>query len=176
MSQLAAKDVTVVLSGDGGDEFFCGYNVYDRVAQAQKLDMLGRIAYGICNLPILKQIRLLDRLPLRVQAIAGNHDIETKTQLGSSAYTRVIDKMLADEGLPFRYRIESRYQEDDWQARRMLLDEETYLPADILCKVDRASMKYSIETRCPILDVNVMEFSYRLPHEYKYADGVKKES
>ena len=174
MSQLAAKDVTVVLSGDGGDEFFCGYNVYDRVAQAQKLDMLGRIAYGICNLPILKQIRLLDRLPLRVQAIAGNHDIETKTQLGSSAYTRVIDKMLADEGLPFRYRIESRYQEDDWQARRMLLDEETYLPADILCKVDRASMKYSIETRCPILDVNVMEFSYRLPHEYKYADGVKK--
>ena len=174
VSQLAAKDVTVVLSGDGGDEFFCGYNVYDRVAQAQKLDMLGRIAYGICNLPILKQIRLLDRLPLRVQAIAGNHDIETKRQLGSSAYTRVIDKMLADEGLPFRYRIESRYQEDDWQARRMLLDEETYLPADILCKVDRASMKYSIETRCPILDVNVMEFSYRLPHEYKYADGVKK--
>ncbi len=174
VSQLAAKDVTVVLSGDGGDEFFCGYNVYDRVAQAQKLDMLGRFAYVICNLPILKQIRLLDRLPLRVQAIAGNHDTETKTQLGSSAYTHVIDKMLVEEGLPFRYRMESRYQEDDWQARRMLLDEETYLPADILCKVDRASMKYSIETRCPILDVNVMEFSYRLPHEYKYADGVKK--
>ena len=56
----------------------------------------------------------------------------------------------------------------------MLLDEETYLPGDILCKVDRASMKYSIEARCPILDVNVMEFSYRLPHKYKYANGIKK--
>ena len=56
----------------------------------------------------------------------------------------------------------------------MLLDEETYLPGDILCKVDRASMKYSIESRCPILDVNVMEYSYRLPHSYKYANGVKK--
>ena len=56
----------------------------------------------------------------------------------------------------------------------MLLDEETYLPGDILCKVDRATMKYSIEARCPILDVNVMEYSYRLPHAYKYAGGVKK--
>lgn len=56
----------------------------------------------------------------------------------------------------------------------MLLDEETYLPGDILCKVDRASMKYSIEARCPILDVSVMEYSYRLPHTYKYAGGVKK--
>ena len=56
----------------------------------------------------------------------------------------------------------------------MLLDEDTYLPGDILCKVDRASMKYSIESRCPILDVNVMEYSYRLPHDYKYSGGVKK--
>ena len=56
----------------------------------------------------------------------------------------------------------------------MLLDQETYLPGDILCKVDRASMKYSIEARCPLLDVNVMEYAYRLPQEYKYANGVKK--
>ena len=56
----------------------------------------------------------------------------------------------------------------------MLLDEDTYLSGDILCKVDRATMKYSIEARCPILDVDVMEYSYRLPHEYKYANGVKK--
>ena len=56
----------------------------------------------------------------------------------------------------------------------MLLDEDTYLVGDILCKVDRASMKYSIEARCPLLDVNVMEYSYRLPHEYKYNNGVKK--
>ncbi len=82
--------------------------------------------------------------------------------------------MLAEGGVPFKFPIEEKYGENNWQARRMLLDEETYLPGDILCKVDRASMKYSIEARCPILDVNVMEYSYRLPHKYKYANGVKK--
>ena len=56
----------------------------------------------------------------------------------------------------------------------MLLDMDTYLPGDILCKVDRASMKYSLESRCPILDKEVMECSFRIPHKYKYADGNKK--
>ena len=63
---------------------------------------------------------------------------------------------------------------EDWQIRRMLLDMDTYLPGDILCKVDRASMKYSLEARCPILDPAVMEYSFRIPHEFKYRDGEKK--
>ncbi len=171
---LAAKDVTVVLSGDGGDEFFCGYNIYDNVAQAQKLDVLGRMTYRVCQMPPFRKTGLFDKLPFKVQVVAGNHDIQTKTQLGGRTYIKVIDQMLPDGGVPFKYPIESRYHEPDWQARRMLLDEETYLPGDILCKVDRATMKYSIEARCPILDVNVMEYSYRLPHAYKYANGVKK--
>lgn len=174
VSELASKKVTVVLSGDGGDEFFCGYNIYDNIAQAQKLDVLGRMTYSVCNMPPFKQMGLFDRLPFRVQVVAGNHDRETKTQIGGRTYISVIDKMLPESGVPFKFPMESKYQESNWQERRMLLDEETYLPGDILCKVDRASMKYSIESRCPILDVNVMEYSYRLPHEYKYANGVKK--
>lgn len=174
VSELASKKVTVVLSGDGGDEFFCGYNIYDNIAQAQKLDALGRMTYGVCNLPPFRQLGLFDKLPFRVQVVAGNHDRETKTQIGGRTYISVIDRMLPESGVPFKFPIESKYQEGNWQERRMLLDEETYLPGDILCKVDRASMKYSIESRCPILDVNVMEYSYRLPHAYKYANGVKK--
>lgn len=174
VAQLAAEDVTVVLSGDGGDEFFCGYNLYDSVAQAQKLDALGRLTYSVCQLPPFRKAGLLERLPFRVQVVAGNHDKETKTQLGGSSYIRVIDRMVPDGGVPFRFPIEGKYREKNWQARRMLVDEETYLPGDILCKVDRATMKYSLEARCPLLDVSVMEYSYRLPHAYKYADGVKK--
>jgi len=174
VSQLAAKDVTVVLSGDGGDEFFCGYNLYDNVGQAQKLDGLGRLTYTVCQFPPFQKAGLFEKLPFRVQVVAGNHDRETKTQIGGSSYIRAIEKMLPEGGVPFKFPIEDKYNEPNWQARRMLLDEETYLPGDILCKVDRASMKYSLETRCPILDVNVMEYSYRLPHSYKYANGVKK--
>lgn len=174
VSDLASRDVTVVLSGDGGDEFFCGYNIYDSVAKAQKLDVLGQLTYGVCNLPPFKQLKLMEKLPFAVQVVAGNHDKATKTQIGGSSYIRAIDKMLQESGVPFKYPIEQNYGEKNWQERRMLLDEETYLPGDILCKVDRASMKYSIESRCPILDVNVMEYSYRLPHSYKYANGVKK--
>ena len=174
VSDLASRDVTVVLSGDGGDEFFCGYNIYDSVAKAQKLDALGQLTYGVCNLPPFKQMKLMEKLPFAVQVVAGNHEKATKTQIGGSSYIRAIDKMLPESGVPFKYPIEQKYGEKNWQERRMLLDEETYLPGDILCKVDRASMKYSIESRCPILDVNVMEYSYRLPHSYKYANGVKK--
>lgn len=174
VAKLASKDVTVVLSGDGGDEFFCGYNIYDNVAQAQKLDVLGQLTYGVCQFPPFRKAALLEKLPFKVQVVAGNHDKETKTQIGGSSYIRAIDRMISGEGVPYKFPIESKYNEPNWQERRMLLDEDTYLPGDILCKVDRATMKYSIEARCPILDVRVIEYSYRLPHSYKYVNGIKK--
>lgn len=174
VSKLASKDVTVVLSGDGGDEFFCGYNVYDYVRRAQKLDGIGNAVYGICKAPFIRKAGLMEKMPFKVQVVADNHNPLTKTQLGGNMYTNVIDKMVPWEGKSYKYEIEDKYGEKNWQERRMLLDEDTYLVGDILCKVDRASMKYSIEARCPILDVNVMEYSYRLPHEYKYDNGVKK--
>lgn len=174
VSKLARERVTVALSGDGGDEFYCGYNIYENVRQAQALDTLGGMVNGICNLPGLKQAGLMDKLPFRVRVIAQNRNKESKTQFGAGNYVVRADRMVAANGQPCHFEQESKYGVSNWQIRRMLLDMDTYLPGDILCKVDRASMKYSLEARCPILDKDVMEYSFRLDHSMKYSGGVKK--
>lgn len=174
VSKVAKEQVTVALTGDGGDEFFCGYNIYKKVLQAQKLDVLGGMVHFIGNLPGFRQTGFLDKLPFQIRTIVNNRNRNCKTQLISDYYIHWIAKLLGKENVNCAFLIEDEYEEKNWQARRMLTDMNTYLPGDILCKVDRASMKYSLETRCPILDTEVMEYSFMLPHSYKYKDGVGK--
>ncbi len=169
VSELAKKHVTVALSGDGGDEFFCGYNIYTKVLQAQKLDKLGAIAHQIGRLGNLEE-----KYPFKIKVISKNRDKDAKTQFVGGNTLQVAQNMVREPGICCYYDFESQYNESNWQERRMLLDMDTYLPGDILCKVDRASMKYSLESRCPILDVDVMEYAFSIPHEFKYQKGIKK--
>ena len=209
VAKTARQRVTVALSGDAGDEFYCGYGIYDRVRQAQVLDPLGAAAHVVGRLPAGGGKRLEDRYPFRVRVISANRDRNTKTQFGEGSYVDLARSLVlpcsgerrketrfggadaetsggGDRGasgirwngreyapcaegfLPVNYETESGYPAGNWQITRMLLDMDTYLPGDILTKVDRASMKYSLESRCPFLDPEVMEYSFRIDHDFKY--------
>lgn len=176
VSGLAKEQVTVALSGDGGDEFYCGYNNYDIVALAQKLDTIGGIANGLFGATGIRKTQIYNKLPLKIRVIAENRDKLTKTQLQSLMYIEAAnDIVLCRDSIPCKYAMEDKYSSvSNWQIKRMLLDIETYMCEDILTKVDRAAMKYSLESRCPILDKDVMEYSFRIPHEFKYSKGDKK--
>ncbi len=168
VSKLARQDVTVVLSGDGGDELFCGYEMYDWLYKGQRLDAGAGLAYALGGRYWGK------KMPNIVYSYIMNRDPGYKVQFVESAKERILGSMLVDPYMSPKYDIEAGLGVSDWQIRRMLLDMKTYLPDDILCKVDRASMRYSLETRNPLIDYRVVEESFKMPHSFKYKDGDKK--
>jgi asparagine synthase (glutamine-hydrolysing) len=165
--RLARQNVTVAISGDGGDELFCGYDRY------QGLQRLQRMA------PILPLLAVLGR-PWAEKAYWRNWRLGAV--LGSRTpdeyvdFECVLERYLAGlvPGAPSPEPIVTSAQTRRWEERRMLLDLVTYLPGDILAKVDRASMAFSLEVRCPLLDHRVVEAALALPHAYKFRRGIRK--
>lgn len=169
VAQHAKRKVSVVLTGDGGDEFFCGYRMYEKLLTAQRIDTPAILARAF----IKENTSLYNRMPFSVRSIVSNNDKRYKTQFGRNYYIESIKKILQmpDAVLPYD---ESIIPVKSWQQRRMLLDSVTYLPDNNLCKVDRATMRYSLEARNPLLDVSFLENSFRIPLKYKYYKGDKK--
>ena len=162
VSKMASENITVALTGDGADELFCGYKMYDWTWIAQHFDVLGGIAH------IFPFVRNNGKIDPQIRAFVNNRDKDTKTQLYIDVMVELAEKLLACE-LPFiKYEQEYELKYKNWQERRMILDMQTYLPDEILAKTDRASMKYSLEVRCPILDHRVIEKSFEIPQKYKY--------
>lgn len=174
ISKLAKGKVSVVLSGDGGDELFGGYNIYTILQEVQKKKRLGKILYGMGRIPGVKRCALWSKRSIVHRILSDDNNSEARTQGGVNSYFGVINKIMLNPVYNFYYEFESKYCEKRYDITRMLLDTDTYLPDDILAKVDRASMKYALECRCPILDQDVIEYSYRLPQEYKICCGNKK--
>ena len=185
--KLARQHVTVALSGDAGDEFFGGYNRYAFLPKAWR--MFGDMP-RMLRQPALGLMTALPGVVGRVAGAAQAADKVAKLQKLFSTGPRGIDDlyratvtewpdaaaMVVDGHIPLNL-LDVREQWPmlhDPVARMMALDGLTYLPDDILTKVDRASMAISLETRAPFLDRDVMEFAWRLPMHMKLRDGKGK--
>lgn len=169
VSRMAAQNVTVALSGDGGDELFCGYKMYDWTWIAQYFDFLGAFEN---KMPWNQAI--VSYLPMELRAFINNRDKAYKSQLYIDVMIEETKKFLVPDVTNVKYAHESRICANNLQEQRMLLDMLTYLPDEILTKMDRASMKYSLEVRCPLLDYRIPEWSFRVDHSLKYHRFEKK--
>jgi asparagine synthase (glutamine-hydrolysing) len=193
VSKLARQHVTVSLSGDGGDELFAGYNrhivgpaVWEK-ARRFPLQLRRAMGLGIGFLarhdleslrrylpPRMAVPNLSDRLDKLAGALKAPNrqafykDLASHWKdpgslvLGGAEPATLLDILEAMPQLP------------GLREEMMYLDQMTYLPDDILTKVDRASMAVSLEARVPLLDHRVVEFAWRVPTKYKYRDGQGK--
>ncbi|MDQ0013664.1 asparagine synthase (glutamine-hydrolyzing) [Variovorax boronicumulans] len=186
VSQLARRHVTVSLSGDAGDELFCGYNRYVLTASlwrrlsAVPMPLRRTVARGLTSLSPERLNRIAAYTPLaRRWANVGDklHKGAGVMTAGSAAelYRGMVSHWPHPEGLVLGGTEPSTALNTPIPAlsglsdveRMMALDLQTYLPDDILTKVDRAAMGVSLETRVPFLDHRVVEFVWQLPFEYK---------
>lgn len=173
VAKLAREQVTVVLTGDGGDEFFCGYPRYVHAHQAQLLEPLAKILRGPEG--CWQNSRLYKKFPFRVRAILQNSDPRCQTQIGGENYIETANALVKlGGGGSIKHMVEQEYDVSDWMTRSMLLDINYCLPDDFLTKVDRATMKYSLEARSPLLDVRLMEYALKIPTKVKYKNATLK--
>jgi asparagine synthase (glutamine-hydrolysing) len=168
VSEFTRRHVTVSLSGDGGDELFCGYPRYDWVRQ-------GAVVQGIPGFLRRPLASLLARIPVhRIQRGAESilHDdpaemyFHTVGIFERRRIGEIVPQVVDDAGLSY-FRTFRDPRGGGIVERAMATDIRTYLVDDILAKVDRASMAFSLEARVPLLDHRVVEFAARLPMEYK---------
>jgi asparagine synthase (glutamine-hydrolysing) len=182
VSELASRHVTVALSGDGGDELFGGYDRYfphPRVATFDRWAPPGsralaaviwpRLPHGVTGKNFLRRVardargRYLDDI--------GFFQRDEKQALLTADLRRQIGDADAEERLARHF---ARFQALPWHGQMMHFDFETYLPEDILAKVDRMSMAHSIESRVPLLDNEVVDYAARLPVSVKIRNGRRK--
>jgi asparagine synthase (glutamine-hydrolysing) len=192
ISALTRRYVTVALSGDGGDELFCGYNRYFhalsirpylstfpfwlrragssaiRVVPPSTWDRAQRLVPASMRRPQigdklhkLASVMLQDEDQTYLRLQSQFHEPEAIV-LGGTEPPTLLGSRHAREFMP------------DYVDRMQYLDSLTYLPDDILTKVDRASMAVSLEARIPIIDHRVVELAWRFPLRMRFRDGKSK--
>lgn len=175
VSKLAREHVTVVLSGDGGDEIFGGYEryvqhkrrtIYENLPQAARYGLLLPLSRLLPQITpgknFLRNIAL-DPAARYVDSVTM-FDEHAKRRLLTAASLRALQGYDATSEFRRLFNLPTSLERMD---HLMYLDSKTYLPGDILAKVDRMSMAHSIETRAPLLDHKLIEFVQQIPSNLK---------
>lgn len=188
VSRFAREQVTVALTGDGGDELFAGYNRHFAApwmwGQLQRLPQVLRAATGapLGRLPSQLWSGMAGLLPGRRQPHFGSK-VQKALRIAASArtfdevYCSFMDEwshepspVIGGNGAGMGFDLDVGAAAPD-AVRMMYCDAVSYLPDDILAKVDRASMAVSLETRVPFLDHRVADVVARIPVDFKVRDG-----
>jgi asparagine synthase (glutamine-hydrolysing) len=171
VSQIARRHVTVALNGDGGDELFGGYPWYrtGRVLDALAGRLPRQLTAALARLPLSpsgRAQRFLSRLSLSPAARYASLRVFQTPAMRHRLYGPELANRGASAAIQY---LADAYQQADGEplARMQYTDIVTYLPEDLLVKVDRMSMAHSLEARSPFLDHELLEFSVRIPTALK---------
>ena len=181
LSKLTAQHVKVALSGDAGDELFAGYDRYRMDLDRHRLTLPDEVKrlLGVASELLPEGFygrRWMRSLSLPAQARYLENISHTAPfglmRIVSDEFREFIVEDQRAERLMSRYF--DRVHGSSWLAQLQYFDTKTYLPADVLTKVDRMSMAHSLEVRGPFLDHVLVEYASRLPTNMKFRDGISK--
>ncbi len=180
VAELAKKQVSVVLSGDGGDELFCGYPSYELMEK--RFQLLSKVPFrktlkkisNILSIPTLIQNKVNGKLYkkfVKLKNVLDHDDIVNAFKVSNSVFSKDEIKNLIKADYYFAKDIPANTSNLE---SMMISDFKGYLPDDLMVKIDRSTMSVSLEGREPLLDHKIIEFAASLPISYKKNKEVLK--